>query len=257
MLRGLVKLISLVIFFSVTAVAQTDTSYFSEEYDESDNKILLRKEWSFSGIAHSGGFGVGYRNGRHITAYKKRMLELDIVGMKHPKEIKSINPFFENSKSYVYGKINNLFIIRPGIGIQKVINNKPLWGGVEVRYFYYGGMSLAITKPVYLYIINFSPVPYKFVYTVEQYNPDEHFFDNIYGRGPFSKGFNKLSLHPGAYAKAGLNFEYGTEDRMLRVLEVGAVLDVYPKPVPLMAFNNADYYFLSFYLSLNFGQRKY
>ena len=56
----------------------------------------------------------------------------------------------------MYGKLNYLFVLRPGIGIQNVINSKPYWGGVEIRYFYYGGLSLGFTKPVYLYVYDAS-----------------------------------------------------------------------------------------------------
>jgi len=254
MYKFIVTILSLLILLSCTSLyAQSDTIF--DEYDESDNKILLRKEWSISGIASSGGIGLGYRKGNHITAFKKRMLEIEFTSMKHPKEIKSLNPY-DNAKSYVYGKINNLCILRTGVGIQKLINEKPLWGGVEVKYFYYFGASLGITKPVYLYIINFS-MPGEYNITLEKYDYNEHFVDNIYGRGPFSKGFNDLKLHPGIYTKVGFNFEYGSDDSALRALETGVCIDFYPKPVEMMAFNDSDYYFISFYVSLNFGKRSY
>ncbi|MFH0867027.1 MAG: hypothetical protein V1904_12595, partial [Bacteroidota bacterium] len=88
-----------------------------------DAKILLRKEKSGFVMLHTSGIGLGYRSGKHITGYKKRMFEIEITGMKHPKEIKSINPYFDNAKSYVYGKENYFFILRGGMGRQKVINS--------------------------------------------------------------------------------------------------------------------------------------
>ena len=242
-------------FIINVSYAQSDTASFSDNFDESDNSILLKKEWSVNVIAASRGLGISYYNGKHLTGFKKRMLEAEFVEMKHPKEIKSLNAY-DNAKSYVYGKLNNLFIIRTGIGIQRIVNEKPLWGGVEVRYFYYGGFSLGITKPVYLYIINFN-MPGEYDITLERYNSDEHYTDNIYGRGPFAKGFYHLKFYPGIYTKTGLNFEFGTENENLRALETGICVDFYPKPIEIMAFNKSEYYFLSFYLSFNFGKRKY
>lgn len=255
MCKFILPILFLLFFFEKNVVYSQNDSVFYSDYDESDNRILLRKEWSLSGIASSGGVGIGYRNGKHITGFKKRMLEIEFAGMKHSKEIKSLNPY-DNAKSYIYGKLNNLYIFRTGAGIQKLINEKPLWGGVEVRYFYYGGASIGFTKPIYLYVINFS-TPGTYIITLEKYDYNEHFVDNIYGRGPFNKGLNQLKIHPGLYVKAGLNFEYGSEDKSLRVLETGVCLDVYPKPIEIMAFNKDDYYFLSFYLSFSFGKRSY
>ena len=66
--------------------------------------MLYRNEQSFGIILHSNGWGINYNRGKHVTGYKKRMFEFDFVGMKHPKEVKTVHN--ENAKSYVYGKLN-------------------------------------------------------------------------------------------------------------------------------------------------------
>jgi hypothetical protein len=220
-------------------------------------KILMKKEHSFSANIHTQGFGIGYRHGKHLTAYKKLMFEGEIVTMKHPKEIKSLYPIDENSKSYIYGKLNSFFIIRPGIGIQKVINSKPYWGGIEVRYFYYAGLSLGFTKPVYLFIWNYKPGSFESRITTEKYDPAKHDVDNIYGRAPFTNGIEEIQIHPGLYGKFGFNFEFGQEDKKIRCLEAGINFDAYTKSIPIMAFNNNSQYFFTIYLSYSFGRRIY
>ena len=219
-------------------------------------KILLRKENSFGINVHSQGLGVGYRWGNHLTAYKKLMYEGEFVIMKHPKEIKSLYPIDENSKSYFYGKLNNFFILRAGTGIQKVINSKPYWGGVELKFFYYGGLSMGITKPVYLYIWNYTPSDQTATITIERYDPNKHDVDNIYGRAPFTEGIGEIRFHPGVYGKIGFNFEFGQDDEKTRSLEIGLNADAYPKAIPIMAYNTNNYLFLTAYLSYNFGRRK-
>lgn len=221
-----------------------------------DAKVLYRKEKSGFIFLHTAGFGTGYRTGKHITGYKKRMFEIELTGMKHPKEIKSINPFFDNAKSYIYGKENHLIILRAGIGRQRVINSKPYWGGVELRYFYYGGLSMGFLKPVYLYILYETPTPYVYTYQIERYDPLEHYAENIFGRASFFQGFGKIKPLPGLYFKAGLNFEYGAYDETLKAIECGITVDAYPKPAPIMAFNANRNIFLSLYLSFHFGNRE-
>ena len=248
------------IFISLFFIIFSDS--FGQEILLSDTllyekKILLRKEKSGFLMVHTQGFGIGYRSGKHKTGYKKRMFEVELTGMMHSKEVKVINPYFENAKSYVYGKENSFLLIRAGMGIQKIINSKPYWGGVELKYFYYGGISLGLLKPVYLYILNETNIDYEYNLTTEKYDPNKHFTDNIYGRASFFKGLGKIKPLPGLYLKAGLNFDYGANDRSIKAIEAGATFDIYPKPVPIMAFNQNSYYFLSLYVSFSLGVRGY
>ncbi len=221
-----------------------------------NTKVLLRKEKSGFVMLHTSGFGIGYRSGKHITGYKKRMFEVELTGMKHPKEVRTVNMYFENSKSFLYGKENSFFLLRSGIGTQKIINSKPYWGGIELRYFYYGGISLGLLKPVYLYILHETGIPDKpYTLSIEKYDPEKHFTENIFGRASFFKGFDKLTPVPGLYFKTGLNFEYGAFDESLKALEVGIAVDAYMKEIPIMAFDKNKSIFISLYLSFHFGSR--
>ncbi len=220
-----------------------------------DNKILFRKEWSCYLLAHTGGWGFGYRNGKHKTYLRKRMWEAEFVTMKHPKEKRVVSEY-ENNRSFIYGKLNSLYIFRGAYGVQRVLNGKPYWGGVELRWFMYGGVSLGITKPVYLYIVKLNEETGLYDVVVERFNPEEHNIQQIYGRGSFFKGFDHLGFYPGVYGKTGLNFEYGADDQLLKSLECGATLDYYPLAVPMMAFTPKQNLFLSLYISFHLGKRK-
>jgi hypothetical protein len=118
-----------------------------------------------------------------------------------------------------------------------------------------GGVSLGFAKPVYLYILKPSPQFYEYTIVEEKYDPNQHYVDNIYGRAPFVKGFDEIGFYPGIHTKIGLDFDYGVYRTKVKSLEVGAIVDIFPRPVPIMAFNDPDYYFLTFYLSFNFGKR--
>ncbi|MCF8296758.1 MAG: hypothetical protein K9J13_04365 [Saprospiraceae bacterium] len=242
------KFIFIILFslISIQLLAQSSSNI--------DGKVIFKKEKSGSINVHSAGWGFGYRTGSFKNGFKKRMLEFEFVTMKHPKEIKTINPIFERAKSYYFGKLNNVFIVRSGYGIQKVLSSKPYWGGVEFRFLYMGGLSLGFTKPVYLYIYDASNYN-EVLLTVEKYDPNKHSLHDIYGKGPFGKGIDELKLYPGLYTRLGLNFEYGIWDESIKAIETGVIIDVYPKPIPIMAFNDESYFFLSFYLSFNFGKR--
>jgi len=249
MLFKRVFLFSIIVLFTIISKGQKITT---SDTLMDDTKILLRKEKSGFIMIHTSGFGFGYHSGKHVTGYKKRMFEIELTGIRDQKAIKTSNLYFQDSKSYIYGQENSFFIIRSGYGKQKIINSKPYWGGVELRYFYYGGVSLGILKPVYLYILNETNTQ---SITVEKYDPNKDNYDNIYGKAPFFTGFTKINFDPGLYFKTGLNIEYGSYDKILKAIEIGAAVDAYLKPVPLMAFNPSKNIFTSLFLSFHFGKR--
>lgn len=231
--------------------------FAQEQPSISETPILFRSEKSYGVLLHTEGYGINYWAAKHKTAAIKRMYEVEFVTMKHPKEIKSINPYFENAKSFKFGKLNSAALLRANIGRHKTLNNKPYWGGVEVRYMYFAGFSAAILKPVYLSILYPTVIPYKYLVKDEKYDPDKHNSDLIYGRASFFKGFGDLKLYPGLDAKLGLSFEYGQKSEKVRSLDLGVTADVYLKEIPLMAFDNNNNYFITFFISLHFGKRKY
>ncbi len=219
------------------------------------NRIILRNQRSFGVLMHSGGFGLQYRRFHQKTYYKRRGWEIQLVEMKTDKQIRMVNPYFDNSRSFVYGKLNSIFIGRLGFGQQRIISREPYFGGVEISMFFMAGASVSFAKPIYLYIVNYTNDSYDYYLSTERYDPEKHFLDNIYGRAPFTEGIGETKLYPGAYLHFGVNFEFGDLDKKPKSLEVGAILDLYPSPVPIMAYQDKHHYFLSIYLSFNFGKR--
>jgi hypothetical protein len=233
-------------------------SAFSQEdepegYDSIADRVLLKKELTGGITIHNLGMGANIRKGINKTFFNSRIIEVEIVSMKHPKQIRVVNPYYYNAKSYVYGKLNHVYILRAGYGFKKLLNRKPYWGGVELRLLYMGGLAVAFAKPVYLY---FWDETYTYV-KEEKYNPDNYYHNSeyIYGRAPFIDGLGELKVYPGIYAKLGLNFEFGALNSKIRALEAGAIVEYYPIAIPIMAFNPAQSFFVTFYLNFSLGKR--
>ncbi|HET6991094.1 MAG TPA: hypothetical protein VFJ43_07210 [Bacteroidia bacterium] len=223
----------------------------SNVYDET--KLLYRNEASAGLTITTNGFGLSYRRGYHVTNARKRVFEIEGVSYRHPKAVKITNEYYDHPKGYYYGKLNSLFIVRPGFGYQNVIFTKPEHNGIEIRWIAFGGVSLGFAKPVYLEILELTPIQGQRVVVTERYDPNVHFIDNIYGRAPFMKGIGQTKIHPGAYAKLGINFEYGALDNDIKSIETGVTIDAYPKAIPLMANEHNHPVLISLYLNFSYG----
>lgn len=229
---------------------------FSQSESNIDKKILYRKEHTGFIYVHSEGFGLGYRSGKSKTYFRKFIWQVDALSMKHPKEIKVTNSY-DNNKSFIYGKLNNFYLLRGGVGQQHLLNSKPYWGGVEVRAFYSGGISLGFTKPIYLYIVKYNIDNGQHYLEIERSNPDNHAITDIFGKASFFKGFNRIGFYPGIFLKAGFSFEYGSDDKFVKTLECGAFVDCFYKNVPIVAYQKNQFLFANVYIAIHLGKRKF
>jgi hypothetical protein len=232
------------------------SQFDTELTDTLENKILYNKQKTYGLVFHNLGLGVNFRTGKRLSIFKTRMLEFEFVYMKSYKQIKLINPYVINSKRYVFGKSNDVFFIRAGYIWKKLLNRKPYWGGVEVRFSYGGGLSLGIAKPYYLYIIkDISGSGETFTIVPERFDPTKHSNTDIFGRAPFSKGFNEISIHPGLHLKSGLNFEFGTRSTKIKSVELGGAMDILPAGMTIMYNNSNQILFPTFYITVSLGSR--
>jgi hypothetical protein len=222
--------------------------------DTISDLVLLEKQWTLGLLFHTNGWGIRLRSGKNITFLKQRIWELEWATYKSPKDIRLINDGYPDARSYIYGRLNYLSFLRGGIGFQHILNRKPYWGGVQLSALYYGGLSIGITKPAYLYIIYITG-PNEFNIREEKYNPELHFVENIYGRGSFLAGITQLGFYPGIYMKGGFEFEFGTKNSRINALEAGAIFDFSPIAIPIMAYNPKQNFFLTLYLSFSLGKR--
>lgn len=215
--------------------------------------IVYRNIHSYSAFIHTQGFGLNYRRGKMRTGFRSASYEVSLLNMRHPKEIRSVNPFSDNSGGYVYGKMNSLVALRFGYGIQQAIHPKGDKGGVETGFSLFGGVTLGLVKPVYLTIFYFDD-QFGIREKTERYDPDAHYPDNISGRAPFTKGLNEISLSPGAYGAFAFSFEFGKAQKNLRMIETGVAADIFARSIPMMAFNPNRQLFVTLFISIRYGK---
>lgn len=224
-------------------------------YEES--RVPYKKEVYGGILLHGDGWGLQFYHAKYNTARDRRLVGVEIVGMKHPKEVKSFNPYYEDSRGYFYGKSNALMIVRPTYGRKWQITDKIRRSGVEVNFIWGIGPSLGLVKPVYLQIGKPDRIPYENI-VVERYDPAVHDVQNIYGRATWFNGINEMKVNAGAFGRIAFSFEYSGQVTGLKGIEVGATMDAYQKTIPIMAelegVQNKQFFF-EFYLALQFGKK--
>ncbi|CAN5321785.1 hypothetical protein BH10BAC1_BH10BAC1_14260 [soil metagenome] len=255
-MRKNIYLFILFSLFSFSSIGQELKDDQTRLDNGEDLKVLYRNESSFGLFVHSaGGLGIAYRRGYHVHGTRKRMLELEAQNFKHPKEIKSISSQGDNSRGFIYGKLNSVLIFRGGVGYQNILFEKQEKKNVEIRYAYFLGATLAFAKPVYLEIIIDTAGADQNPISTERYDPNKHYPSDIYGKAPFFKGVDKTRIYPAGYAKIALSFEYGKRYNVIKAIETGAVVDVYPFALPMMAFSPKQQVYVSLYLKMVWGKK--
>jgi hypothetical protein len=238
-----------VLFLSQEAFSQSTLEAIEKGQEVN---VLFRHEATFKIFAHTRGFGVGYRRAKHVTAKTKSLLEFEGLTLKHPKEIK-VKSTEENAKRFVYGKINNVALLRVGTGLQNVIYKRSDRKSVEIRCSYIIGGTLGIAKPYYVLVYRGSGVtrgPESVKYDSENFTQD-----SVVGKGPFINGLDEIKLYPGLHGKVNMSFEYAPYSHWVRAIETGVSCDYFPKALPIMARNPGENVVVTLYVGFVFGKK--
>lgn len=225
--------------------------------DSDEPKTVFTHRYEAGLTLHTRGMGGILERGKYRGMGEVRTWSIELTTMKHAKEVRSFNPVYEQAKSYVFGKVNALYMVRLGWGKRTVATPKLRNGGVSIGWHYSFGPVLGLTKPVYLEI-GYPNIPYRYLLT-ERYDPQEHGTDDIYGRAGAMNGILELTPHPGAFLRAAADFEYGGNRETLRTLSVGAQVDAFPTRITIMAdeFNQNDRFYLTLFAHWTFGRKKF
>jgi len=215
-------------------------------------KVFFRNERSFAILVNTDGFGFSYREGKRLDYLNKRLIEFDLGTLRHPKEVKLSNPYYQTPGTFVFGKINSVIFIRGGLGHQHELYKKADLGGVAIRYFFSGGPVIAFYKPIYYKILH-ALSSNEFEIVEEKLDIKKHEPSMIYSKSSFTKGFNELKLLPGIYGKGGFNFEYSKQDKVIHAIEAGAQINIFPKKIPIMSTTSNKAIFMSLFVSYRFG----
>lgn len=237
-------LLALALGFALPATAQ------SSEEEDFQHELNYGINFNSNGGLIGGGF---IRSSFYMHERMYQFGAIEIVEVKHPKENRLYSA--ETGDFFIAGKQNYLFVVRPHYGRQLVLFRKAPESGVQVNAIGAVGPSLGLLVPYYVRY-NYGGTAAQDVRT-EQYDPERHrSLENIQGNANVFEGFGQTSVNVGAHVKGGLSFEYGRYRESIAGIEVGFMLEAYPKELVIIPQASNEQLFTSVYLNLYYGRRK-
>ena len=253
--QNLLRIIMLTLFGACAFLLPAQNIDIQSEDDKPiEERLVYNHQNSFKVAIHSRGFGAGFKIGRIKSIHLVRNWEGEIVSLHSLKEIRTLNMSTYNTRPFVYGKLNYAYVVRFGYGEDRRIFGKPYWGGIETRWTYEAGVSLALLKPYYYYVVTYQPNPTGgYIEKIE-----EQVFErglDILGRSAFTKGIGETKLSPGIHASLGLGFDIGKSRTRVQSINVDAKAEFFPLGVSIMDSERNKRLFVTFMLSYNWGSR--
>ena len=221
-----------------------------------EERIIYNHETTLHVTLHTQGLGAGYRTGKIRSIYNTTYWDFEVSYLRSLKQQKLTSGYFFSSTSFVYGKLNDLLVLRAGYSAEHRIDGKPRWGGVEPRWMYGFGASLGLLKPYYYLVVVASNTSgqYEEVMEYQTFEDTSNWID-ILGKAPLKYGLTEIKIRPGVYAKGGMNLEIGPSKTRAQSIEVGGMVEYFPQGVRLMADNPTDYVLLTLFISYHWGSR--
>jgi hypothetical protein len=229
---------------------------------EEEGTVIYPKQNIFGFKLYTDGWAGFFEKGKQKTVNKTNLYSIEFGERKHPKEVKlydvsSGGGGFIFGQPLIYGKENNFYFLKLGIGQSYLIGGKGNKNGVSVSAIYGGGLSLGLLKPYYVDITD--PITSQ-TKAIRWEGGDGEFDQNFLlapqGSSGVFKGVGETQIKPGAFVKGGLRFDYGRYNEVVSAVEVGFNAEYYSAEMPIMIGNEAKKTFLNVYIALEFGRRK-
>jgi len=225
--------------------------------------IIYEKEYTVDFTLNTNGYAFGVTWGKLANYYKTNFYHVSVGEIRHPKEFrqnfKEINTTTgQTSNSFAFGKQNNLIVIRGGKGFKRYYSEKAKEKGVAVALTIEGGPTIGLLKPYYMDVKKFNEGNRGQIVSIKYSEETAADFLNpgiIFGASGFAKGLDEIRFLPGLHGKIAANFEWGAYDEFIKAAEIGLMLDLFPRTVPIMVSDTNRAFFLNLYITLQLGRR--
>jgi hypothetical protein len=249
------------VFGSGLSNAWSQTTVQPKAISESSVGIIYDNEWTAQARLITRGFGLGFHWGEIETYYKTNIYSAHLDFFRHIKQSRqNTRPSIYNSvaRPFAYGKQNSFFSLKAGMGSKRYFSEKARQRGLAIGLTYQGGIALGFEKPYYLEVLNDGDFTQRATIDIKyEEETADQFLDlsRIQGASGFFKGLGEANIIPGLHGRIELNFAWGAFEEDVRSLDVGLLLEIYPRTIELMINDENAPYFLHFYVNFQLGKR--
>ena len=220
---------------------------------EEEGEIIFSKQSIFGVKLATDGYGLSYEIGRFHSPRVAMIYQIELNEKKTPNEKRyPVQSGGFSTNSVVFGKTNNFYQLKFGIGQQRIIGGKGNKNGVAVMAIYAGGISAGLQKP---YMVN-----------VRENGGEDRFkstyptiLDSGYietGAAGFFSGWGDVKVRPGAHAKLALRFDWGRFNETVSAIEAGINAEFYSSKIDQLIRTKQKQFFFNAYVTLLLGKRK-
>lgn len=184
--------------------------------------------------------------------YNMRLMQIEFTEKKNLKQEKLVGDGRASggSNGYVYGKINNFYALKLGVGFRKMLVGKPDPGTVSIHWVGVAGFSAGFLKPYYLNVIS-DPSAIKYSDATKGDFLDQQVIE---GSAGFFKGINEVKFVPGGHIKSAVHFDFSSSKKNVIGIEAGVNAEFYGQKIELMAAQPANNYFIDLFIAAQFGK---
>ncbi len=261
-------LITMVCLFTVGVSFGQVTFQPKQNSDEAKGIVYDREFTVDLRFLQTNGFSLGINRAKLKTYYLTPFYHFSIGELKHIKEFRRQS--FEstgftgigNNQSYIFGKKNNLYVVRGGYGQKRYFSEKAKVKGLAVGMAWEIGPTLGLLKPYYLDLGYPTDNGTNRTYRPEKFTEENRavFLDytRVGGSVGLGKGLSELSIRPGVHATASAHFDWGAFDEFVKAVEAGFMVDVFFGDTDIMVdlegVENRPF-FLNVFVNLQLGKR--
>lgn len=262
------KQIGLLILFSwISWSIQAQTIFQPKQMEYDFKGLVYETEKAFELIYYPNGLAVAYSFGRLESYYKTTYYRIEFGTLKDGRERrqnKNINFASEGlSSAFTYGKRNSIFMIKVSSGRKRYLTEKAKRKGVSVGLNYNYGLSLVLLKPYHLRLVDVNQADLDNILVTQPYSEENHDlflrYNDIFGGAGYFTGIGGTNVTVGGHAKAALHFAFGAFDQKVRAIDVGFMIDAFPRRLPILVERENirnKYIHLNLFISAHFGRRK-
>lgn len=237
-------------YLSLLLILGLSFAGFAQQREDEEDNYTREFVWGINKNTNGGYIGgINAKLTRRMQGELFRSLGVEIANVKHPEEARVQSIY---GGGYIMGKSNYLYSVRFSYGLERLLFRKAPQQGVQVSVLASAGPTLGIIAPYYIEYATGGLV------SSEQYSPTNplHNGTYIHGSGRPLEGIGESSFTAGVHVRTGMSFEFGTFKSNVSGLEIGLMLEAFPKEVVLLPLSENRAIFPSAYVTLFHGSRR-